>query len=902
MYRPLWNQIRGAIQSERIVRDVADVFALARWSSFDKIGELARLIAAKMQDAGMCDVEVIELAADGKTFYAGWVIPEAYDVETARVELVEPEGEAGVLLDYEENPFALMLYTGGTAEGGVVADVALLESGTDVKDKVVLVRGMNPRLAAKLFDAGAVGIMDDNMGRRSFIKDGAFLDDAVQWNNYSLPPWRIPNRGFGVSLSPRQGERLRRLIDGGERVKVRADVRVRHYDGVLPVVTGRLAGESREEIVVTGHFDEPGADDNASGVAASIEAVRAIRRLLDEGAVPGLNRSVRLIFAMEVRGLQALLNTRNMHKRFLLGLNADTVGSDQNLTTCYCAVGENFPALPSFADDFVVELLRAVQRENPLFRYERARSDMIDNVLGEPLIGAPTPQLYHFTAHHHTDLDRPEHLSARALSDACSVVGTYLLFLANAGLDEALWLAELAAAEGRKALVECANAARLGAGEDATARAKLGDLLRKYESKLDSVGPLVRGWTYAPTAEGLERMKDFLIGEAKLTPWNHLLDVCGHLSEELADLAGVEAEHLPAGLAAAEPCADAAPLVPRKNFLGFLGFEDFSEAEKDKLEAQGVRVGWGAPMWLQHALFASSGKTTLAEIRADLGLDVAMEQLREVFLLLGAKGLVTFRPCLVKEDILRAIDALGVERGDTVLLHSSLSEFGYVEGGADTVLNAVIEALGEEGTLMLPTFTFSWIGAEPYERERTPSILGTIPNVFWPREGVLRSDHPTHSFAAAGRHAQHLLAGHDASMAPIAKEGPIGKLARLGGKVLMLCRRGPNTTMHAGEYWSGVPYLAVRAHVVEGGVRREVLVKDMPWHALFDDAYEILSAENRIRCAELGEGTVYLMRAEDAVAAQARVVRESPGVLVRDGCECEYCRGVRAWIESGRRG
>ena len=891
MYRKLWDDLRGVIQPERMMKDVADIFELAQWSSFDKIGKLADLIAEKMRSAGMCDVEVISYPADGKTFYAGWVMPEACDVTSGTLEIAEPKSAAEVLFDYAQNPFALMLYSGGTGGKAVEADLVCVEEagldGGDVAGKVALVRGLNPRFAVRLFDAGAIGVIDDQMGRRPGVKDGPEQDDATQWNNYSLPPWKIARRGFGMSISPRQGERVRRLLGEGSRIRVRADVRVRRYEGALPVITGRLAGERDEEIFVTGHFDEPGADDNASGVAASIEAVRAIRELTCAGAAPPLRRSIRLIFAMEVRGLQALLATRELHKRLLLGVNADTVGSDQERATCFCSLGENFPSLPSFADDFLAELLRRVSEENPSFQYRRVPSDIIDNVCGEPLVGAPTPQLYHFTAHHHTNLDRPEMLSAQALADCCGVVGTYLLFLASADLREAVWLAQLAAEEGRKILANAGSAAERTA------------LLAKYERKIDSVFPLVRGETYVPCAEEIERVKDTLLGEDRLTPTNFLLTVTAALKQALRTRASAK-EKADAGAPASqeESCPEASRLVPQKSFLGFLGLEDLSEAEKKELEGLGVRVGWGAPKWLQHALFASSGKRTLADIARGVG-GVDVRKMRGVFEFLRERGRVRFRPYIVKEDVVRLLCELGIARGDTLIAHSSLSEFGYIEGGADTLLDAFLEVVGREGTLLVPTFTFSWVGAPPYAPRETPSVLGTVPNVFWRREGVLRSRHPTHSFAAKGARAAHLLEGHDADMPPMAREGPIGKLVEVGGKILMFCRRGANSSMHAGEYWIGVPGVEAVCRVKEGGVTREVLVRGMPWHAFFDGAYELLFSEKRIRSAEFGEGTVHVMRAEDAIEAQSRAVRENPHVLLKDGCSCRYCLGVRAWIEGG---
>ena len=60
-----------------------------------------------------------------------------------------------------------------------------------------------------------------------------------------------------------------------------------------------------------------------------------------------------------------------------------------------------------------------------------------------------------------------------------------------------------------------------------------------------------------------------------------------------------------------------------------------------------------------------------------------------------------------KEDIVRGLGELGLRPGDVVLVHSSLSSFGYVEGGADAVIDALLDAVGPEGTVMVPTLTGS---------------------------------------------------------------------------------------------------------------------------------------------------------------------------------------------------
>src|SRR5687768_12720625 len=89
-------------------------------------------------------------------------------------------------------------------------------------------------------------------------------------------------------------------------------------------------------------------------------------------------------------------------------------------------------------------------------------------------------------------------------------------------------------------------------------------------------------------------------------------------------------------------------------------------------------------------------------------------------------------PPITSAEIARALRALGLERGDCVLVHSSLSRIGRVAGGAEAVVDALLEVVGTEGTLAVPTFPFTGSMLEylrsdpPFDAETTPSRMGAI--------------------------------------------------------------------------------------------------------------------------------------------------------------------------------
>ena len=139
-----------------------------------------------------------------------------------------------------------------------------------------------------------------------------------------------------------------------------------------------------------------------------------------------------------------------------------------------------------------------------------------------------------------------------------------------------------------------------------------------------------------------------------------------------------------------------------------------------------------------------------------------------------------------KSQLVRDLAALGVPQGRIVMIHSSLSALGPVEGGAETVVDALLETVGERGTLLLPAFRDSvWDNFADFTNSdcdctssdglcpsQQPGFQGVIPEAVRGRPGSLRSCHPTHSWVALGVLARHILAGHRRSLTPCGVGNP----------------------------------------------------------------------------------------------------------------------------------
>ena len=137
---------------------------------------------------------------------------------------------------------------------------------------------------------------------------------------------------------------------------------------------------------------------------------------------------------------------------------------------------------------------------------------------------------------------------------------------------------------------------------------------------------------------------------------------------------------------------------------------------------------------------------------------------------------------VTKEDIKQGFKELGLKQGDFVGVHSSLSRFGYVEGGAGAVVDALIETVGEEGGVVVPAYSYNLEKVErtpeeeklgvtwksrvlPYNPETDSCWTGKIPDTFWRREEAVRGPHKTHSLAAIGKNAEELCLGWDRLLA-----------------------------------------------------------------------------------------------------------------------------------------
>ncbi|MGA4842697.1 aminoglycoside N(3)-acetyltransferase [Streptomyces sp. G45] len=256
-------------------------------------------------------------------------------------------------------------------------------------------------------------------------------------------------------------------------------------------------------------------------------------------------------------------------------------------------------------------------------------------------------------------------------------------------------------------------------------------------------------------------------------------------------------------------------------------------------------------------------------------------------------------PLCTRATLAAELRALGVSRGEILLVHSSLSSLGWVCGGAEAVVRALLDALGEDGTLVVPTQSGdnsdpaewtdppvpqewwpdirAWLPAYDPRTTRTRGV-GVIPETVrtWP--GAVRSAHPQTSFAAIGPRAAELMDGH-ALDCRLGERSPLAHLERAGARVLLLGAGFAScTAFHLAEYRGPAPLVENSFAVLTGGGRRWMTVREP---AISEDRFADLGAdfekERPVVRGSVGAATARVFALPEAVAyAETWLPRHRP--------------------------
>ncbi len=621
--RNLVDQIREEVKPEDAMDRMRRMWEIERWFTFPKFHEDARYIEQTLQQIGLQQVEKIDAPADGVTQSGFWTMPLAWDVEDARLEIVEPqvEGDLRVLADYKKVPASLGMWSGPTPPGGVTAEIIDVKDATsfdgfDVEGKLVLTSRNPASLKAELVAKKALGAINA-------FSENTDLEDGRQWiNAWGDAGWAYTKTSTPLlcfSISPRQAKMLRGLLANGA-VRVKAMVASRYYADSYPYVTAVVAGngDTNEEVLALGHIAEQGAQDNSTGVSAIVEAVAALHRLVESGKLPRPRRSIRMLAMGELySSLHYIVSNKERISRTVGAICLDTPAGFYHLAGTEYTIYLNPDVAKSYTDALILKVAEAYfERLKPKRLWHWSPySTGTDNYLGEPMINVPTVWPYASSGvhTHHNSEDTPDDVDPRSLRDLTVMTAAYLYALAAAAEPEAVWLADASLNHGYEQV--------LGAYEKALDRLLAAKTGRELSEKLFQGQKDLEYQT--------AREKEAVGSVMRLTPGPQRKSVQRSIAPMLSRLDSFEKEqaqrlaeaanrrnldlHLAAAILPQEPPPDpqmdeAAKIIVKRKRVGTIPLDDLPEGEREGFPAAGW---WGHPV---SALFWCDGKRNLAEV------------------------------------------------------------------------------------------------------------------------------------------------------------------------------------------------------------------------------------------------------------------------------------------------
>jgi hypothetical protein len=440
---PLTGIIQKDVNAAHAMATMNRVYSTDRWFTFPKFEETARYLKSRLESSGVQQVEIGGAIADGKSQAGFWTMPLAWDVKSARLEVVEPE--RSLLCDYQAVPTCLGMWSGPTPKDGITAEVVDITRTpwSAVKGKLVLTDKNSAGYKFELVKYGALGAIN-GFSENPALQDGRQWINAWGDNGWGFTKASTPLLSF--SITPRQTANLRKVLAAGKKVRVHAFADTRFYEGRYPWITGVLPGTSaQEEVLVLGHTSEQGAQDNATGVAAMVEALATIQRLVEDGRLPRPKRGIRILLMPELYGsLSYISNHAERMKHTVAAMTVDTPAASYDLAGTEYTFYMN-PHVAMSYTDALVERIAATYYDSGRPWHSSENTPGTDSYLGEPTVGVPDVWIYSGTGvvTHHNSEDKPETVDSRSLRDLIVIISSYLYFNASAGEPDARWLAQI---------------------------------------------------------------------------------------------------------------------------------------------------------------------------------------------------------------------------------------------------------------------------------------------------------------------------------------------------------------------------------------------------------------------------------------------------------------------------
>jgi len=469
MFGTLVDEARELVSGARAHEAVRTLARHHRVQSSPGYDDAAAWLCARLREIGL-EPAVEEVPGDGRTRALGWLLPEGWECRRATATLIAGDRRAR-LCDYAESKLSLILRS--ESARGRHRIVALEDGsearhyeGKDVADAIVLTGGPVHRVhQLAVLERGAAGLLSD--GRRLVPPVRTRFDDPDSLA-YTSFWWNGEQRGWGFVVSPRAGDELRTRLARGESLELEVDIESRRFATPIPLVTAALPGETEEELIIVSHLchPEPSANDNASGVAAALETVAALKGLADRGR--RLKRGIRWLWMPEFTGTYAWFAAApERARRLVAGVNLDMVGESQERCGSVFLIERPPAFLASFSEEVLAAARAATADRAASFAGPAAHAGIrmaeipysggSDHaILNDPGIGVPCAMLIQWPDRfYHSSFDTPDKTDPASLAHAARATVVWAATLAS-GMDEAL--VPFTARAVRRRLLEAADA------------------------------------------------------------------------------------------------------------------------------------------------------------------------------------------------------------------------------------------------------------------------------------------------------------------------------------------------------------------------------------------------------------------------------------------------------------
>jgi aminoglycoside 3-N-acetyltransferase len=266
------------------------------------------------------------------------------------------------------------------------------------------------------------------------------------------------------------------------------------------------------------------------------------------------------------------------------------------------------------------------------------------------------------------------------------------------------------------------------------------------------------------------------------------------------------------------------------------------------------------------------------------------------------------RLAVSKDRIIRDLRRIGVRKGDHIAVTLSLKSIGHVDGGPTTFIDAMLETLGSNGTLLMNTFTrtfpLSMIPSDFIsDRRTTPVWTGLVPETLRKRKDSTRSPHPSFSVTAIGKLAQHLTKDHNENSNLFM---PYSRLAEAGGKYLCIGLGNRLVAIRheaqrlAGLFnlvhqWRGVKYKDFEGKVMI------YIYNSLPCIRKLPELVPTLEKTGIVKTGKVGMARSVLAPAKELLQAMAEMLERDPTLNLCDDILCLWCREAERTLDIYRK-